>query len=76
MASVGVTLGLYMMQFAATTSPSLEKLGYFTIFHYYNPLKVLDSGSVPIWDVLMLLAVGAACFGASLWFFQRKGISS
>ncbi len=76
MASVGVTLGLYMMQFAATTSPSLEKLGYFTIFHYYNPLKVLDSGSVPIWDVLMLLAVGAACFGASLWFFQRKDISS
>ena len=76
MASVGVTLGFYMMQFVATSSESLEKLGYFTIFHYYNPLKVLDSGSVPVGDVLILLAFGAACFGASLWFFQRKDISA
>jgi len=76
MASVGVTLGLYMMHFAATSSQSLEKLGYFTVFHYYNPLKVLDSGTVPLWDVLFLLAFGAACFAASLWFFQRKDIAS
>ena len=76
MASVGVTLGFYMMQFAATSSQSLEKLGYFTIFHYYNPLKVMDSGTVPLWDVLVLLGVGAACFAASLWFFQRKDITA
>lgn len=76
MASVGVTLGFYMMQFVATSSQSLEKLGYFTIFHYYNPLKVLESGSVPVGDVLLLLAFGAACFGASLWFFQRKDIAA
>ena len=76
MASVGVTLGFYMMQFAATSSESLEKLGYFTIFHYYNPLKVLDSGSVPIVDVLVLLGVGAVCFAAAIYFFQRKDIAS
>jgi len=76
MASVGVTLGFYMMNFAATSSQSLEKLGYFTIFHYYNPLKVLDSGSVPVGDVLVLLGIGAACFAASIYFFQRKDIAS
>lgn len=75
MVSVGVTLGFYMMQFAATSSKSLEKLGYLSIFHYYDPLKVLESGSVPAGDVLVLLGLGAACFAAAIYFFRRKDIA-
>lgn len=75
MASAGLTLLLYLMHFAGITSPSLEKVGWFSIFHYYDPLHVLDSGTLPVWDILILLAVGAAFFAASLWLFKRKDVA-
>jgi len=74
MASVGLTLFFYLLHFAASYSGVLEKVDWFGIFHYYNPLKVLDSGRVPVKSVLVLLAFAAVGFGASVWFFQRKDL--
>lgn len=74
MASVGLTLFFYLLHFAASYSGVLEKADWFGIFHYYNPLKVLDGGRVPVNSVLLLLAFAAAGFGASLWSFQRKDL--
>jgi ABC-2 type transport system permease protein len=76
MAAAGLTLSFYLIHFAGTYSKVLDKVDWFSIFHYYNPLKVLDSGSVPVRSILILLAFTAACFAAALWLFQRRDITA
>ena len=48
----------------------------FGIFHYYDPLKVLNSGTVPVKSVLLLLAFAVVGFAAALWVFQRRDITT
>ncbi len=74
MASVGLTLFFYLIHFAASYSKIVEKIDWFCIFHYYEPMKVIDSGNMPWKSVLCLLAFAAVGFAASLYTFQRKDI--
>jgi ABC-type transport system involved in multi-copper enzyme maturation permease subunit len=74
MASAGLTLLFYLIHFGGTYSRVIDKIDWFGVFHYYNPLRVLDAGTVPVKSVLALLAFAAVGFGVSLWVFQRKDI--
>jgi len=75
MASAAVIFGFYLLHFAAGYSRVVDKIDYLGIFHYYDPLGVLNSGGVPVRDVLVLLAFGIALFCIALWIFQRKDIT-
>jgi ABC-2 type transport system permease protein len=74
MASVGLTLFFYLIHFAAAYSKIVEKVDWFDIFHYYSPMTVIDSGTIPVKSVLLLLAFAAVGFGAAVWAFDRKDI--
>lgn len=74
MASAGLTLLFYLIHFGGTYSKVIDKIDWFGIFHYYNPLATLDSGTVPVRSILLLLAFAVVGFGLSLWVFQRKDI--
>lgn len=74
MAAAGLTLVFYLVHFAGIYSKVVEKIDWFGIFHYYNPMKVLDSGDVPVKSVLILLAFAVVGFGAAIWVFQKKDI--
>ena len=74
MAAVGLTLAFYLVNFAASGSRSLDKLKYFTIFHYYDPVRTLESGTLAVRDTLVLLAAGLICLAAAVRVFQRKDI--
>lgn len=76
MAAAGLTLVFYLLHFAGSYWKVVGKVDWFGIFHYYDPLKVLDSGSVPVKSVLLLCVFAAAGFGAALWSFARKDISA
>lgn len=76
MGAAGLTLVFYLVHFAGTYSKVFEKIDWFGIFHYYNPQKVLDSGSVPVRDILLLLAFAAVGFTTALWVFQRRDITA
>ena len=75
MASAALTICFYVVHFAGIYWRVAEKIDWFGIFHYYDPLKVLNSGNVPVKDVLILLAFAVPCFALSLWLFQRKDIT-
>lgn len=75
MASAILVFGFYLLHFAAGYSRVVEKIDYIGIFHYYDPLGVLDSGRVPVRDVLVLLAFGVAFFVAAVWVFRRKDVT-
>jgi ABC-type transport system involved in multi-copper enzyme maturation permease subunit len=55
-------------------SSVVAKIDWFGVFHWYNPLSVLDSGNVPVKSILILLAFAAIGFGAAIAVFQRKDI--
>jgi len=75
MASAGLTLFFYVVHFAGAYWRIVEKIDWFGIFHYYDPLKVINSGNVPVKDVLILLAFAIVGFALAIWFFQRKDIT-
>lgn len=76
MAAAGLTLFFYILQFVGTYSKVLEKVAWFGIFHYYDPLKVLTGGNVPVRDVIVLLAFALVGFAAAIPVFQRKDIAA
>jgi beta-exotoxin I transport system permease protein len=76
MAAAGLTLVFYLVHFGGAYSKFFDKVDWFGIFHYYDPLKVLNSGSVPVKSILLLLAFAAVGFAAALWVFQRRDITT
>ena len=74
MASTGLTLFFYVLHFVSLYSKVVEKIDWFGVFHWYNPLPVLDGATVPVKSVLILLAFAAVGFGAAMVIFQRKDI--
>ncbi len=75
MAAAGLTLVFYLVHFAAGYNSVMEKIDWFSIFRYYDPMKAVRSGSVPVGDILFLLAFAAVFFSAALVVFQRRDIA-
>ena len=75
MAAAGLTLVFYLVHFAAGYNSVVEKVDWFSIFHYYDPMKVVLSGAVPARDIFILLAFAAVFFSAALALFQRRDIA-
>jgi len=75
MAAGGLTLVFYLMNFAASYWKSVELMGWFSIFKYYQPLDAIQKSSLPVRDVLVPLGFGLVCFAAALWVFQRRDVA-
>ena len=75
MAAVGLTIALYLLNFIGESVKSVRWVRYASIFHYYNPANVLDSGSVPWIDVAVLAGVGIASIAVAAWIFQHRDIN-
>lgn len=75
MSAVGVTIAFYLANFVGESVKSISWIRYASIFHYYDPGKVLAEGAVPWLDVLVLAGVGLACLVAAAWAFQHRDLS-
>ena len=75
MAAAGLTLVFYLMNFAASYWKSIEFMGWFSIFKYYQPLDFIQKASLPVRDVLVPCALGLVSFAAALWVFQRRDVA-
>ena len=75
MAAAGLTLVFYLMNFAASYWKSVEFMGWFSIFKYYQPLDAIAKSSAPVRDILVPIGFGLVCFTAALWVFQRRDVA-
>lgn len=70
--AVGVTALFYLAHFVSTYWPAARGLSYLTLFGFYRPLQIVESGQVP-WQAVFLL-IGQAivyCLLAIEAFRQR-----
>jgi ABC-2 type transport system permease protein len=75
-AAAGISFGLtatgYVLYVVSGLADQWKNLKYLSIFTPYQPQKALESGSVDIAPMAILLAVSAICVAGSLVFFQRR----
>lgn len=70
----GVLLISYVAYLIASLQPSLENLKYLSIFHYFNPGKIVASGQIEPLNILALSAVFVLSSAIGLAYFKQKDI--
>ena len=72
--ATGLTVAFFFADFVAELWEPLGFLGPWTVFHYYNPVSIVQQGTVPWNHVVVLIGVAAAGYGAAIAVFQRRDI--
>ena len=70
--SFGVTLLFYALWLVGGLADSWKELRNFSTFAAYTPQKALETGTVDVLPVALLLAGTAACVAAALALFERR----
>ncbi len=73
--AAALTLLFFVLDYSSQLWEPLRPLGYVSLFHYYDPVGVAQSGVLPWRHLAVLLAVAAAGFGAAIVVFQRRDIA-
>lgn len=72
--SIGISIGLYLLEFIGRSVKVLSVFSPVNPIHYYRPQPILSSGAYPWWDILLLAAGGLVFFTASFYIFRRRDI--
>jgi ABC-2 type transport system permease protein len=70
--SFGITATCYVLYVVSGLADQWRDLKYLSIFTAYQPQKALESGSVDVAPIAILIAITAFCVGGSLALFQRR----
>ncbi len=73
--SAGVATAMYFVDFLSLIWGPAGPAGPLTLFHYYDPLGLAQSGEIPWRDLIVLFGVALAGFGGALVVFQRRDIA-
>ena len=73
--AAGVTVLMFVADFLAVIWSPAEPVGYLSLFHYYDPLAVTQTGGLPVRDLAVLLGVAVVGFGGALVAFQRRDLA-
>ena len=73
--AAGIAAAMFFGDFLATIWSPAELVGYVSLFHYYDPLGVTQSG-LAVRDMAVLMGVAVAGFGGALVAFQRRDIAA
>ncbi|HRV75865.1 MAG: ABC transporter permease subunit [Candidatus Nomurabacteria bacterium] len=70
----GVLLISYVLYLIASLETNLDKLKYFSVFHYFNPGRVVTTGSLESSSLLFLLGTFIISTLIGLFYFRKKDI--
>lgn len=73
--AASVTVAFFFLDFLAGLWTAIDFLGPASLFHYYDPVSIVDAGSIPALHLGVLGAVAVATFAAALIAFQRRDIA-
>ena len=72
--SSGLTVLMFFIEFLADSLPSIDWIGFISVFHYYDPSILVNTESISLINLSTLIIVGFACLGISTIMFKRRDI--
>jgi ABC-2 type transport system permease protein len=73
-AIAGVLLLMYLLQTASKLVDGASVLARFSLFGYFSPAEVIDRGTYPIGDLLILSVISVVCWAAATAVFRRRAL--
>ncbi|HET9782360.1 MAG TPA: ABC transporter permease subunit [Candidatus Dormibacteraeota bacterium] len=70
--SFGITLGFYALWLIGGLVDQMRQLKHFSIFSAYTPQKALETGSVDVVALAIVVGITIACAVAALLVFDRR----
>ncbi|MFH1171644.1 MAG: ABC transporter permease subunit [bacterium] len=71
----GVVLVMYVLNIVSGLRPSIEKLKYASLFHYFNPNTFLVKGEYDLTAILVFVGLAVVGFGVGLWRFTKRDVA-
>ena len=72
--SSGVTVLMFFIEFLADSLPSIDWIGYISVFHYYEPSILVNSESLSWGNLTVLFFVAFICLMSAMVIFARRDI--
>ncbi len=72
--TIGFILVQFFMDFFGRTISALKFMKYSTIFSCFDPLQILLTRRLDVLHLVILIVISAACFGFSIYHFNRRDI--
>jgi ABC-type transport system involved in multi-copper enzyme maturation permease subunit len=73
--TTAVILAMYFIDFLSNVWPYVSPLGSISIFHYYQPSKIIENGLLPWSDFSVLIILAVIFYGIAIFVFKSRDIS-
>lgn len=74
--AAGILIVMYLVNILAELSSDIADLGRLSAFRYFNLKSLIDTGTYPVGDSLLYLAVAIASWLVALWAFRRRDLAA
>lgn len=72
--SIGLFLFMYFFSIVQSLLPHIKWLEFFSLFHYYNASKIVNTNQLNPENIIALSAFSLFLFSISLLYFQKKNL--
>ena len=72
----GIVLTSFFLNFLAQFWTPAQRVAWLSVMQYYRPAEILQGGAFPLWDMAILLSVGAIGWALGGEIVARRNIST
>jgi len=72
--SSGVTVLMFFIEFLSDSLPSIDWIGFISVFHYYEPSIIVNSESLSWVNLSILIIVALVGLTVATIMFKRRDI--
>jgi hypothetical protein len=74
--AAGILIVMYLLNILAQLSPDMADIGRLSAFRYFDLKALIDTGTYPVGDSLLYLAVAVGGWLLALWAFRRRDLAA
>jgi ABC-2 type transport system permease protein len=74
--AAGILILMYLLNVLAQLTPDIADVGRLSAFRYFDVRNLIDTGTYPLGDSLLYLAVAVAGWLLALWVFRRRDLAA
>ena len=74
-ATIGIFVGMYVINIVTNLKDNLKNIDYISAFHYFQPQKILVDEVITWWpDIIVLVGVGIISLVAAWYIFNKRDL--